>query len=214
MNGVQIKICGITRPEDALVACEYGANALGFIFVPSSPRYVSPAAAGRIIAGLPPFVAPVGVFVNETRDRINETIASSGIRVIQLHGEETAEEAASYAVPVIKGFRVREGFDVESLDAYPVSAFLLDSHSGHMHGGTGKTFDWSIAVGANQSRRIILGGGLTPQNVAEAVTRVRPYAVDVSSGVEVSPGIKDVRRIKEFIQNARAAAEEAQIPHP
>jgi phosphoribosylanthranilate isomerase len=209
-----IKICGITRMEDALSACDCGVNALGFIFVPSSPRFISPEAAGKIIAALPPFVVPVGVFVNESRERIEAVISHSGIRAIQLHGEEMPAETSGYVVPVIKGFRVRESFAVNSLDAYRVSAYLLDSYSERVHGGTGKTFDWSIAVAANHSRRIILGGGLNPQNVSEAVIGVRPYAVDVSSGVEVSSGIKDARRMKEFVQNARAAAETAQIPHP
>jgi phosphoribosylanthranilate isomerase len=211
---LRIKICGITRREDAHAACACGADALGFIFVPSSPRYISPEAAGQIIAGLPPFVVPVGVFVNETRSGIGAAMAASGVRAIQLHGEEAPADTLCYPVPVIKGFRVRDGFRPTALDPYPVSAFLLDAYSESAHGGTGLRFDWSIAVAATQSRRIILGGGLTPHNVAEAVALVSPYAVDVSSGVEVSPGVKDPGRMQQFIQNARTAAEAAQTPHP
>jgi phosphoribosylanthranilate isomerase len=206
-------MCGITRLDDALAACESGANALGFIFVPSSPRYISPEAAGKIIAELPPFAVPVGVFVNESRERIGEFIGTSGIRAIQLHGEEAPAETRGYTVPVVKGFRVGRGFSVASLDRYDVSACLLDAYSEQAHGGTGETFDWSVAVEAGRSRRIILGGGLNPLNVFEAVARVRPYGVDVSSGIEVSPGVKDARRMREFVRNARAAAETAHDPH-
>jgi phosphoribosylanthranilate isomerase len=205
MNGLRIKICGITRREDALWACEAGADALGFVFVEASPRYVRPDHAADLIAELPPFVTPVGVFVNETRERIRDIVRTTGIRALQLHGEESPEETLGYSVPVIKGFRVRTGFDAALLDRYPAAAHLLDAFSEKAHGGTGLTFDWAVAAGAARSRNIVLSGGLRPENVAAAVLQVRPYAVDTSSGVESSPGIKDKQRVKEFVANARDA---------
>jgi phosphoribosylanthranilate isomerase len=208
MSGLRVKICGITRLEDALVACEAGADALGFIFVGSSPRYIRPADAARIVEALPPFVTPVGVFVNETRARVTEIAGATGIRALQLHGEEPPEEAAEYALPVVKGFRVWPGFDHSELDRYRCAAYLLDAFSEKAHGGTGTTFDWTIAARAARLHRIVLSGGLHPENVAAAIAQVRPHAVDVSSGVEKSPGIKESAMLRRFIANARGADRE------
>lgn len=200
-----VKICGITRPDDALAAAEEGASAVGFIFVRSSPRYVEPEKAGEIIRRLPPFVTPVGVFVNEERAHVISVIACSGIRCLQLHGEESPEDASGYPVPVIKAFRVGDGFDPALLADYAVSAYLLDASVPGMHGGTGKTFDWAVAREASRYGRIILGGGITPGTAALAIRAARPYALDVSSGVEISPGIKDRSKIRALLENCRNA---------
>jgi phosphoribosylanthranilate isomerase len=202
---VRIKICGITTREDAHAAVDAGADALGFIFVPASRRYLSRDAAATIIAGLPPFVIPVGVFANERRKRILETIRRTGIRCLQLHGDEPPEETGGYPVPVIKGFRVGPDFAPASLSSYRTGAYLLDTYVEGTYGGTGKRFDWNLAAAAKMFGRIILSGGLTPENVGEAVRFVQPYAVDVSSGVESAPGTKDPARLEAFIRAARGA---------
>ena len=200
-----VKICGITRLDDALAAAEEGASAVGFIFARPSPRYIGPEEAGEIVSRLPPFVTPVGVFVNGTRVEVMSAIARSGIRCLQFHGEETPEETAGYPVPVIKAFRVGDGFDLSLLATYNVPAFLLDASVPGMRGGTGKTFDWAIARDASQYGRVMLGGGITPGNALRAVRTTRPYALDVSSGVEISPGIKDRTKIRELLENCRNA---------
>ena len=202
---MRIKICGITTREDAHAAIDAGADALGFIFVPASRRYLSRDAAASIIAGLPPFVTPVGVFVNERRKLILETIRRTGIRCLQLHGDEPPEETGGYPIPVIKGFRVGPDFDPAVLSAHRTGAYLLDTYVEGKYGGTGKRFDWNLAVASKKFGRIILSGGLTPENVGEAVRFVQPYAVDVSSGVESAPGVKDPARIEAFIRAARDA---------
>lgn len=202
---VRAKICGITNREDAACAVAHGADALGFNFYPRSPRYISPEGAGNIIRTLPPFVTPVGVFVNETRDRIEATVASAGLRAIQLHGDEPPEACAGHSVPVIRAFRVGDGFDIDSLKRYPVNTYLLDTAAKGHYGGTGETFDWAIAQEAASCARIILAGGLTPDNVAEAVRTVRPYAVDISSGVEAAPGKKDHRKLVAFLKAVRSS---------
>jgi phosphoribosylanthranilate isomerase len=203
---MKVKICGITRPEDALFAAARGADALGFIFVKASPRFIDPDAAGLIIGQLPPFVTPVGVFVNEHRESILRTIARSGIRCLQMHGEESPGDTEGYAVPVIKSFRVGEAFDPELLAAYGTSACLLDTFVGGSHGGTGKTFDWRIALDAKRYARIILSGGLTPGNVTDAISTVQPYAIDLSSGVESAPGVKDHAKVRALFERIREAA--------
>jgi len=185
---VKVKICGITRLEDALFAAEQGADALGFIFVRTSPRYIDPDAAGCIVRSLPPFVTPVGVFVDEPREEILRAIAISGIRCLQLQGNEPPGETEGYP---------------ELLRSYLTPAFLLDANVAGMHGGTGTTFDWNVAVRAKEHGRIILSGGLKPENVGDAVRTVRPYAVDVSSGVESLPGAKDPDRVLRFFRALR-----------
>ncbi len=192
---MKVKICGITRVEDALVAADAGADAVGFIFSRSSPRYIEPERAAEIIRKLPRHTTPVGVFVNAPRKEINAVITQSGIRCIQLHGEETAAETRDFSIPVMKAFRVGAGFDSAVLSGYAVAGYLLDTYDPVKRGGTGKAFDWAIARAAKPAGRIIVSGGLNPDNILEAVKLVGPYAVDVNSGVEKSPGIKDGEKI-------------------
>lgn len=196
---VRVKICGITNLDDALTAVEYGADALGFVFYEQSPRFISPEKAGEIIAHLPPLVPAVGVFVNAHPSRINEVIGSSGIDIVQLHGDEPQDVCAMWP-RVIKAFRVMDMTDLQVLQKYRVSAYLLDAYSGDLWGGTGQVFNWDIAVEAKRYGRIILAGGLNPGNIEKAARFVRPYAVDVSSGVEKEKGIKDHQRMREFIK--------------
>jgi phosphoribosylanthranilate isomerase len=201
---MRVKICGITRMEDALAAADAGADAVGFIFYRSSTRYIAPADAAKIIEKLPPFVCPVGVFVNAGREEIARTILLTGIRCLQLHGDEAPGEALGYTLPVIKSFRAAPGFDASVIASYKLTAFLLDASVPGMYGGTGKTFDWEMARDASRYGRVILSGGITPANVADAVRTVKPYAVDVSSGVESSPGVKDRGRIRLLFENVRS----------
>ena len=203
---MKIKICGITREEDAVDAIEAGADALGFIFVRDSPRNVTSSFVASIVRNLPPFVVPTGVFVNATRDEVLRTIDNSGIRCVQFHGDEKPEELEGIPVPVIKSFRIGAGFDTETIRQFPASAYLLDTLVPGSYGGTGRSFDWDVAVRAKLFGRIILSGGLTENNVRDAVQNVRPYAVDVSSGVERKPGVKDRDRIARFVEAARQAS--------
>ena len=197
---VKVKICGITSLEDALTAVEAGADALGFVFHPLSPRHIFPEQAAEIIRNLPPFVQTVGLFVNEELSNINKTADQCGLDVIQLHGEESPHYCESVRRRVIKAFRVKDITTLDSLMQYQVSGYLLDAWSPTAHGGTGQTFNWEIAAeAAKRGHRIVLAGGLTPDNVAEAIKRVKPYAVDVSSGVECSPGRKSADKIRKFI---------------
>ena len=204
MTAVLVKICGITRLEDGLAAARLGADWLGFNFWPRSRRYLAPAAAAPIIAALPPGVLPVGVFVDPGRDELLAAIRASGVRAVQLHGDESPELCASLPVPVVKGLRIRDARDLAALAAYEVQGFLLDSATPG-YGGSGTTFDWSLAAEAAASVPLWLAGGLTPENVGEAVRRVRPCGVDVASGVESAPGVKDLARVEAFIRNAKAA---------
>jgi phosphoribosylanthranilate isomerase len=165
------------------------------IFVPSSPRYVSVDSAAKIVQALPHSVLSVGVFVNMPREEIERIIAQTGIRCLQLHGDETPEETAGYALPVWKAFHVAQNFDVADLSRYDVPAFVLDTFSAGAYGGTGKTFDWRIARSAKRYGNILLSGGVTPENIAEAVKTVEPYGVDVNSGVESAPGKKDYHKL-------------------
>jgi phosphoribosylanthranilate isomerase len=202
---IKVKICGITNLEDALTAIDAGADALGFVFHPQSPRHVFPEQAAAIIRHLPPFVQTVGLFVNDPLDQVNATADLCGLDLVQLHGEEKPGYCDSVRRRVIKSFRVKDITSLEPMRDYRVAAFLLDAWSPAAHGGTGRTFNWEIAACAAQSNCIILAGGLTPLNVAEAVRQVRPHAVDVSSGVESGPGKKDANKIREFIRLAKEA---------
>lgn len=203
---VKVKICGITNLKDAEAALDFGADALGFVFYEGSPRFVSPENAAAIVGSLPSFVVTVGVFVNERRQKIESILSSTGIDVVQLHGDETPD-VCSFSRRVVKAIRVKSLESLVPLEEFRklVSAFLLDAYTPDALGGTGRIFNWDVAVEAKQFGRIILAGGLTPENVAAAVGHVRPYAVDVSSGVELGKGKKDHEKMKRFIENAKAA---------
>jgi phosphoribosylanthranilate isomerase len=203
---VKVKICGITRLEDALAAARLGADALGFNFWPRSRRYVSPAQARAMVRRLPAFVTAVGVFVDPTREEVLRAIDQAGIVVAQLHGDEPPELCASLPVPVVKGIRLAGPQSLAQLAAYEVQAFLLDAPSAG-YGGSGTTCDWSLAAAVARELAIVLAGGLGPDNVAEAVRAVRPWAVDVASGVESAPGVKDEERMRRFIEQAKEAVE-------
>lgn len=200
---VRVKICGITNLEDALMAVEAGADALGFVFFGKSPRHISPDQAANIIRQLPPFVQTVGLFVNEEVETVNSTADLCGLDIIQLHGEETPEFCSRVSRRVIKAFRVKDMSTLDEMKDYQVAGFLLDTWSRSAHGGTGKTFNWDIAADAAVEERIILAGGLTPENVAGAVRKVKPYAVDVSSGVEDTPRKKNSQKVRLFIRTVR-----------
>ncbi len=201
---VKVKICGITNLDDAFAAVDFGADALGFVFFQGSPRNVSYNNAAAIIKKLPAFVTSVGVFVNQDTEQIEEAIRLTGIDVVQLHGEE-APEMCTVSRRIIKAIRVKS---LESLDPLvhfkdTVSAFLLDAFTPDVYGGTGQIFNWDIAAYAKQFGRIILAGGLTPDNITEAIQKVSPYGVDVSSGVEKEKGKKDLNKMKLFIEKAK-----------
>lgn len=203
---VRIKICGITNIEDALAAVEYGADVIGFVFQPKSPRAVTPDAAKKIVSALPPFVATVGVFVDESKQTIEKVAQHVGLNVVQLHGNEPPD-ACNLSRKVIKAIRVRDLTVLEPLKRYNVSAFLLDTYSPHSMGGTGQIFNWDIAVEAKKFGRIILAGGLNSENVEDAIRWVRPYGVDVATGVESNKkGKKDHKKLKLFIEKARKAS--------
>jgi phosphoribosylanthranilate isomerase len=201
---VKVKICGITNLDDAMAAVDFGADALGFVFFKGSPRYIPCDSAASIIKNLPPFLTTVGVFVNEQPEHIENVITMVGIDVIQLHGEEPPERY-TFTRRVIKAMRVETLESLDPLINYrgEASAFLLDTFTPDLFGGTGKIFNWDIALEAKQFGRIILAGGLTPDNVAEAVRRVRPYGVDVSSGIEFEKGRKDFKKMQMFIERAK-----------
>lgn len=199
----QVKICGITRWEDARAAIDAGADALGFNFFPGSPRYVAPAEARGIARRAPRRVARVGVFVDEPAAEIEAVAREVGLDIVQLHGEESPARVTRLARrrPVIKAFRVRRGFQPSRLAAYrDAAAFLLDSFTGSARGGTGRRFDWTIAARATAFGPVVLAGGLTPENVAAAIARVRPAAVDICSGVESRPGEKDPARLRALLR--------------
>lgn len=202
----RIKICGITRGEDAQAAVQAGADALGFVFHEPSPRNVDPAVAGRIIRALPPFVTAVGLFVDSEADFVRRTLAAVPLDLLQFHGNETPELCAGFGMPYLKAVRMRAGFDLlECARRFGhARGLLLDAFVSGIHGGTGTRFDWGL-VPANIGLPIVLSGGLDPENVTEAVRRVRPWAVDVSSGVEAAKGVKDPQRIRDFIAGVRDA---------
>jgi phosphoribosylanthranilate isomerase len=231
---MKVKICGITNLEDALVAAAAGADALGFVFWRASPRHVSFAAAARLIRSIPAHVTFIGVFVDPTAEQVRRAIAECGIDAVQFHGAETPEFLAGLdlkgclwrrslpgaprkpffpgdrAICTIKAFRMRDATSLAELARYETDLWLLDSYVSGRRGGTGVKFAWHLAVQAKQfGRPIVLAGGLTPGNVAEAVRKVGPYAVDVSSGVERAPGKKDPDKVRAFICRAKAAVGES-----
>jgi len=186
--------------EDAMLACELGADALGFIFYRKSKRYIDPEAARSIVSNLPPFVTIVGVFVNHPLDEIIAIKDKTGIDTVQLHGDETPEFCSLIPLKVIKAIRVEDDLDEDRVAQYPVQAILFDTYSDVEYGGTGKSFNWNILKDISYKGNIILSGGLSAGNVAEALRVVTPYAVDVNSGVESSPGKKDHMKLRKFIE--------------
>lgn len=206
MSNVRSKICGITRIEDALAAAEAGADAIGLVFYAKSPRAVDVRQARAIIAELPPFVTTVGLFVNASRCELNEILEVVPLDLLQFHGDETPQDCEGYHHPWIKALRVRPGDDLEAACQLYAGArgILLDTYVPGVPGGTGEAFDWSL-VPARLSKPIILAGGLSADNVGQAIAQVRPYAVDVSGGVEQAKGIKDAAKIEAFMRAVKQA---------
>ena len=204
---VWIKICGITNEEDGLAAARLGADALGFVFAPS-PRRISPEKARQIIKALPPLVQTVGVFVDEDLDEVSSVAEMCGLDILQFHGSESADYCDSFDQRVIKAIRLRNRQDLKSLAEYDgvVHALLLDTYLPDKLGGTGMTFNWEWALEAGKYGRIILAGGLNPGNVAAAISIVKPYGVDASSGLEQRPGVKDHEKMAQFIESVRQSA--------
>ena len=207
MSQCKIKICGITNQIDALHAVNAGVDALGFIFYNKSPRYVSPNVVKSIVADLPPFVLPIGVFVNEEAKVVRDIVDECGLALAQIHGDETADFCESLGRPVIRGIQLRDRNTFLAMAEYKDRAgfrgFVLDAFSQDSYGGTGKTADWELAKEAARSFSFFLAGGLTSDNVQDAIQNIHPYGVDVSSGVETSPGKKDPAKVQAFVQAVR-----------
>ena len=207
---VKVKVCGITNAKDALAAVEAGADALGFIFYEKSPRYVVPAVAAAIIAELPPLVTPVGVFVNEGVATVRSIMDSCGIAMAQLHGDEPASYCRELSRPAMKALRLKDRGSLLALAECKgrggVRGFVLDTFSEVAYGGTGQIADWNLAAEVAKTTPILLAGGLTPENVMEAIRAVRPYGVDVSSGVESVPGKKDHTKMRAFLEAVRVVS--------
>lgn len=201
MSRTRVKICGITRLEDAQAAISAGADALGFVFYAPSPRAVSIQQVQAMTSTLPPFVSKVGLFVNASADEVRHVIAATGLDCLQFHGDETADYCAQFNLPYYKAIRVKPGVNLIQceLDFASAVALLLDTYSEKAVGGTGEAFDWSL-IPAQMQKPLILAGGLNPENVAVAVRRVQPYALDVSGGVEAQKGIKSPQKIAAFMQ--------------
>lgn len=206
MTRTRVKICGITRVEDALSAVEAGADAIGLVFYAESPRNVSMQSAQAIVAALPPFMSVVGLFVNASQEKIETVLSQLHLDVLQFHGDETAAECAQFNLPYYKAIRVKADTNLLQCEAEfnSAKALLLDAYSDAAYGGTGQAFDWSL-IPQNLSKPIILAGGLTPENVGAAIRQVRPYAVDVSGGVEQTKGIKDAAKIAAFMRGVSGA---------
>ena len=202
---IRVKVCGITSVEDALVAAEAGADALGLIFVEGTPRYVTPARAAAIVAALPPFVCPVGVFWDHPVGHVRAVADECGLQAVQLHGTEPPEMVAALPVPVLKTVKIKGPDDLALLDRYKPAAFLLDSPARFSEGETRAPISWTLARQAARLSRVILSAGLTPDNVAEAIRIAGPWGVDVNSGVEAEPGRKDPEKVRRFVDAARRA---------
>ncbi|MBN2452433.1 MAG: phosphoribosylanthranilate isomerase [Lentisphaeria bacterium] len=202
-----VKICGLTRPEDVRLAVEAGADALGFVLVPTSPRFVKAASLPGLTAAVPEGVLKVGVVVHATAAEVAEAVRLGGLDVIQFHGDEEPSRLAAFRLATAwKAVTLRRAADVEAAVPLPAAVLVADAGTASMRGGTGRTCDWSLAAALARRRRTLLAGGLTLDNVAAAIAAVRPHGVDVSSGLEAAPGIKDPTRLREFIHRARAAA--------
>ena len=203
---VKVKICGLTSAADAQAAVEAGADALGLMFYAGSPRHVSIQAARSIAAALPPHIIRVGVFLDPDPSGVFAAIEACGLNLLQFHGAETAEFCAQFGIMTLKAFRLRDAASLLPMAGFQADAFLLDSYVPEKPGGTGETFNWDLALRArNFGKPIFLAGGLTPQNAAQAVRKVQPFAVDVFSGVEQSPGKKDAQKMRDFVAAVRAA---------
>lgn len=204
---VQVKICGITSAADGLVAAESGADMIGLMFYDRSPRHIALAQAAEISRALPPFVLRVGVFVNPEEELVLRAIGECGLTLLQFHGDEPSDFCTQFGLMSVKALRVRDADSLKTLEKYQTDAFLLDACSQSGLGGTGEKFNWDLAVEAQKiGKPIFLAGGLTPENVAAAIRQVRPFAVDVSSGVESAPGKKDPAKVRAFIQAAKSVA--------
>jgi len=202
---VRVKICGNTNVDDALAAVDAGADALGFIFCDQSPRHVIVTDAAAIVPQLPTLIMKVGVFVNPSEELVMRAIGECGLNMLQFHGSETPEFCTQFGLMSMKAFRIRDAESLKALPDYQTDAWLLDAWSSKAMGGTGETFNWDLAVEAVKlGRPVFLAGGLTPGNVSEAIRIVRPFGVDVSSGVEASPGKKDHAKLKEFVKAVRS----------
>lgn len=199
----KIKICGITNHQDAQVAAGLGVDALGFVFYKASPRYVKPNLAKDIIAALPPFITTVGVFVDEEAEVIRQISHDCCLQVVQLHGHEPPDFCRGFKNKVIKAIRIKDKLSLIDIDKYPVDALLLDTYQTDKFGGTGEVFNWELASEAKKHARIILAGGLNPENIQQALKSVNPYAVDVSSGVEEEPGKKDADKLRDLVERVR-----------
>lgn len=203
---VTVKICGITSEADALAAAEAGADAIGLMFYEGSPRHVTLEQAKAISVALPQHVMRVGVFVNAEEAFVHQALTECMLNILQFHGDETPEECSRYPVMTLKAFRVQGEETLAQLEAYPSAGYLLDAYVKDALGGTGATFNWDLAVRAQEfGKPIFLAGGLTPENVAEAVRKVQPFGVDVSSGVEIEPGRKDAEQMRTFVAAAKGA---------
>ncbi|MFZ3209758.1 MAG: phosphoribosylanthranilate isomerase [Geobacteraceae bacterium] len=203
---VKVKICGISNMEDALLAAQAGADALGFVFHNQSPRSVFPEQVAEIVRAMPPFVQTVGLFVNADMDFVNKMADLCRLDIVQLHGDEAPEYCAKVRRRVIKAFRVKDVTSLDHMMLYRVAGYLLDAWSPKAYGGTGITFNWEMAQAAGKYGPVILAGGLTPDNVRQAVKSVNPYGVDVSSGVEAELGKKDPEKMREFIRRAKQSS--------
>lgn len=205
MPSVRVKICGLTSLTDALIACEAGADAIGLVFYAPSPRNVDIALARHIAENLPPFVQVVGLFVNPERDWVDQVLAAVPLDLLQFHGSEDEAFCASFAKPYLKAFAMKDGVDIDALMSpyHSARGFLLDAWHPEKPGGTGERFDWQ-RFPAKAQRALILAGGLSADNVAQAIAQCKPYAVDVSGGVEASPGIKSAEKVKAFIREAKS----------
>lgn len=206
MTGSKVKVCGITRRDDALLAADLGASAVGFVFWPESPRYIEPAAAAAIALDLPADIAPVGVFVDPTVSELRRVGAQVGLAAVQLHGDESATLCDGLPYRVLKAVPVAGAATAAAADRVPSRVtVLLDARDPVRRGGTGRTVDWVLAAEVAARRRVFLAGGLRPENVGEALRRVRPYGIDVSSGVESQPGRKDAGRLRDFFEEVARA---------
>ncbi len=203
---IKIKICGITRLQDALDACDFGADLLGFNFIPESKRYINPYSVREIIASLPPFVMSVGVFADEEPGVVNDLTRFLNLDAVQLHGSEDPSYCARIKAPVIKAMRVGSEEDLEEVERFDVPALLLDSRVEGTLGGSGKTFSWHLASDLCDVKRVFVAGGITPDNVADAIRALSPFGVDTASGVEIEAGIKDKGLMEKFMRAARRAA--------